>query len=79
MLEKKLETGQPFVNNIGEVTAVVETGRHSILKKGNFKIIRNTNCNYLVKDVLRCERCSSTRSTLRAIRSRKVLLQNPTS
>ena len=79
MLEKKLETGQPFVNNIGEVIAVVETGRHSILKKGNFKIIRNTNCNYLVKDVLRCERCSSTRSTLRAIRSRKVLLQNPTS
>ena len=79
MLEKKLEAAQPFVNNIGEVIAVVETDRHSILKKGNFKIIRNTNCNCLVKDVLRCEKCSSTRSTLRAIRSRKVSLQNTTS
>ena len=57
----------------------METDRHSILKKENFKIIRNTSCNYLVKDVLRCEKCSSTRSTLRAIRSRKVSLQNPTS
>ena len=79
MLEKKLEVTQPFVNNIGEVTAVVETDKHSILKKGNFKTIRNANCNYLVKDVLRCEKCSSTKSTLRAIRSRKVSLQNPTS
>ena len=40
VLEKKL--AQPFVNNTGEVTAVVETERHSILKKENFKIIRNT-------------------------------------
>ena len=58
---------------------MVETDRHSMLKKGNFKIIRNTNCNYLVRDLLRCEKCSSTRNTLRAIRSRKVFLQNPTS
>ena len=29
--------------------------------------------------MLRCEKCSSTRSTLRAIRNRKVSLQNPTS
>ena len=79
VLGKKLEVTQTFVNNIGEVTAVVETHRHRILKKGNFKIIRNTNCNYLVKDVLRCEKCSSTRSTLRAIRSTKVSMQNPTS
>ena len=40
VLEKKL--AQPYVNNTGEVTAVVETERHSILKKENFKIIRNT-------------------------------------
>ena len=42
VLEEKLEVTQPFVNNIGEVIAVVEAGRHSILKKGNFKIIRST-------------------------------------
>ena len=79
MLEKDLEITQPFVNNTGEGTAVVETDRHSILKKENFKTIRNTNCNYLVKGMLRYEKCYSTRSTLRAIRSRKVSLQNPTS
>ena len=79
MLEKKLEITQPFVNITGEVTAVVEIDRHRILKKENFKIIRNINFKYLVKDVLRCETCSSTRSTLRAIRSRQVSLQNLTS
>ena len=79
MLKKKLEITQPFVNNTGEVTAMVETDRHSILKKENFKTIRNANCNYLVKDMLRCLKYSSTRSTLRVIRSRKFALQNPTS
>ena len=54
MLKKKLEITQPFVNNTEEVTAMVETDRHSILKKENFKTIRNGNCNYLVKDMLRC-------------------------
>ena len=76
MLGKKLEVTQIFVNNLGEVTVVVETHRHKIFKKGNFKTIRN---NYLVKDVLRCEKRSSTRNTLRAIRSKKFSMQNPKS
>ena len=40
-VRKKLEVTQPFANNTGEVTAVIKTDRHSVLKKENFKLVRN--------------------------------------